>query len=168
MTADEQWDALAKGDGHASLEGWPSGRAKAIEKYIVEDKSVQHGSELGVVGKVGWYVPTYIVHAQPELATWKGFIDRQNAALFATDKTSNGNGQFLAGDPSWVQYDGDIIHNLGLPLQVVRVDGAKNAESEILAQLDDAYQKHKPILFYFWTPHWAYITYDLTEVKLPD
>ncbi|HLY26665.1 MAG TPA: glycine betaine ABC transporter substrate-binding protein [Aggregatilineales bacterium] len=167
VNENEQWALLAKGDAYASLEVWPSGHEKEIQSYIETAKTVQRGSSLGVVGKIGWYVPTYVVQAHPELATWKGFADPKNAALFATDKTNVGSGQFLAGDPSWAQYDGDIIHNLGLSLQVVRVADVKNAESEILSQLDAAYKQQKPILFYFWTPHWAYITYDLTEVNLP-
>ncbi len=167
VTEQQQWDILAKGDADASLEVWPSGHKAEIQSYVDEKKTVQRGSNLGVIGKIGWYVPTYVVQAHPELATWKGFTDPKNAALFATDKTSGGNGQFLAGDPSWAQYDGDIIHNLGLPLQVVRVPDAKDAENEILSQLDTAYKQQTPILFYFWTPHWAYITYDLTEVTLP-
>lgn len=165
LDASAQWDSLAKGDGHASLEVWPSGRVEAIQKYIEQDKTVVRGSALGVTGKVGWYIPTYMLKTYPQLATWRGFLDPQVSALFATDK-SNGKGQFLAGDPSWIQYDGDIIRNLGLNLQVVRVEG-KDAEGAEMAALDKAYKAKQPILFYFWTPHWAYILYDLTEVTLP-
>ena len=31
-----------------------------------------------------------------------------------------------------------------------------------------AYNAQKPILMYFWTPHWAQEKYDLTMVKRPD
>lgn len=56
--------------------------------------------------------------------------------------------QFSAGDPSWVQYDEDIIKNVGLDLKVVRA----GSEQAVLAALDSAYSRKQPILFYFWTP----------------
>jgi glycine betaine/proline transport system substrate-binding protein len=63
-----------------------------------------------------------------------------------------------------VQYDTDIIKNLGMNLQVVNA----GSEQAILAALDAAYSREEPILFYFWTPHSIHAKYDLTEVKLPD
>ena len=110
VTIDEngQWPAIATGDISASLEVWPSGHAENIAQYIDDQKVVENAGELGVVGKIGWYVPTYVVEERPELATWEGFKDPANAALFATAETGE-LGQFLAGDPSYVQYDADII-----------------------------------------------------------
>jgi glycine betaine/proline transport system substrate-binding protein len=165
VTIDEnaQWAALAKGDLSASLEVWPSGHAENVKQYIDEQKVVENGGELGVVGKIGWYEPTYVVEEHPELATWEGFKNPELAALFKTAETGN-KGQFLAGDPSWVQYDDQIIKNLGLDLQPV----VAGSEQAVLAQLDSAYSRKEPILFYFWTPHSVHAKYDLTEVKLPE
>jgi glycine betaine/proline transport system substrate-binding protein len=42
------------------------------------------------------------------------------------------------------------------------------SEQAVLAELDAAYNRQEPILFYFWTPHSVHAQYDLTEVKLPD
>jgi glycine betaine/proline transport system substrate-binding protein len=72
-------------------------------------------------------------------------------------------GQFLAGDPSYVQYDADIIKNLGLPLQVVST-GSEQAE---LAALDAAISRGEPLLMYLWTPHSVHAKHPLTEVQLP-
>lgn len=99
----------------------------------------------------------------PDLAAWEGFKDSGSAALFRT-KESGEKGQFLAGDPSWVQYDADIIANLGLDLEVV-VAGSEDA---ILDAVDAAYREREPILFYLWTPHWAFVQYDLAGVRLPE
>ncbi|MCL4297843.1 MAG: ABC transporter substrate-binding protein [Anaerolineae bacterium] len=164
VTIDEnaQWAALAKGDLSASLEVWPSGHAENVKQYIDEQKVVENGGELGVIGKIGWYEPAYVVEEHPELATWEGFKNPELAALFKTAETGD-QGQFLAGDPSWVQYDDQIIKNLGLNLQPV----VAGSEQAVLAQLDSAYSRKEPILFYFWTPHSVHAKYDLTEVKLP-
>lgn len=165
VTIDEnaQWAAIAGGDIHASLEVWPSGHAENIRQYIEEQGVVEDGGPLGVVGKIGWYIPSYLLEEHPDLATWEGYKDPENCALFKTAETGD-KGQFLAGDPSWVQYDADIIRNLGLCLQVV----VAGSEEALLAALDAAYSRQDPILFYFWTPHSAFARYDLTEVKLPE
>lgn len=165
VTIDEnaQWAALAGNDLSASLEVWPSGHAENVKQYIDDQKVVENLGPLGVEGKISWYVPTYVVEKNPELATSEGFKNPELAQLFKTAETGD-KGQFLAGDPSWVQYDADIINNLGLDLQVVNA----GSEQAVLAALDSAYSRQEPILFYFWTPHAIHAKYDLTAVKLPD
>jgi glycine betaine/proline transport system substrate-binding protein len=158
-----QWAALAAGDAHASLEVWPSGHAENIAEYIESQGVVEDGGPLGPEGKIGWYTPSYMVEQHPELTTWEGFTSAETAALYATAETGD-QGQFLAGDPSWVQYDADIMNNLGINFEVVTA----GSEEAILAQLDAAYSREDPVLFYFWTPHSVHAQYDLTEVQLPD
>lgn len=164
ITIDEnaQWTAIANGDIHASLEVWPSGHAENVKQYIEEQGVVENAGPLGPIGKIGWYIPTYMLEEHPELATWEGFKDPENATLFKTAETGD-KGQFLAGDPSWVQYDADIIKNLGMNLEVI----VAGSEEALLAALDAANSRREPILFYFWTPHSVHAQYDLTEVKLP-
>ena len=156
------WSAINSGDVDSTLEVWPSGHAQNIVDFI-ENGNVDNAGELGPVGKIGWYVPTYMVDANPELATWEGFADPALAGLFATAETGD-KGQFLGGDPSFVQYDEDIIGNLDLPLEVVYA----GSEEAILAAVDSAYSREEPVLVYLWTPHSAHNAYDLTEVALPD
>lgn len=165
VTIDEnaQWAALSNGDLSASLEVWPSGHAANVKKFIEEQKVVEEIGPLGVIGKISWYIPSYLIEQHPELATWEGFKKPENVALFKTAETGD-NGQFLAGDPAWVQYDEDIIKNLDLKLQVVRA----GSEQAVLAAVDSAYSRQEPILFYFWTPHSMHAKYKLTPVKLPD
>ncbi|MCB8928913.1 MAG: ABC transporter substrate-binding protein [Ardenticatenaceae bacterium] len=158
-----QWPALAAGDAHASLEVWPSGHAANVAEYIDGAGTVENGGLLGPVGRIGWYMPSYLLNDHPELTTWEGFTSPEAAALFATAETGD-NGQFLGGDPSFVQYDADIITNLSLPFEVVYA----GSEEAILAQLDSAYSREEPVLFYFWTPHSIHAKYDLTRVELPE
>jgi len=157
-----QWDMIASGTLHACLEVWPSGHAEDIAQYIDREHRVRNAGPLGVVGKIGWYVPTALVTQHPALATWEGFANPDNVALFRTAAAAP-HGQFLAGDPTWVQFDAQIIANLGLDFDVVYA----GSEAALLAQVDQAYSSGQPILFYFWTPHAAHLRYDLTEVQLP-
>ena len=137
-----QWPAIAAGELHASLEVWPSGHAENVTEYIDNQKLVENGGPLGPIGKIGWYIPSYLLESHPELATWEGLKVPENAALFATAETGD-KGQFLAGDPSWTQYDADIIANLGLNFQVVTA----GSEEAVLAALDAAYSRQDPLLF---------------------
>ena len=164
-TLDEnaQWTALATGDLHASLEVWPSGHAENVAEYIDGQKVVENGGLLGPVGEIGWFTPKYMIDQHPELATWEGFADPELAKLYATAETGD-KGQFLAGDPSWVQYEEQIIPNLGLSMQVV----VAGSEEAILAALDAANSREDAVLFYFWTPHSIFAKYDLLQVKLPE
>lgn len=155
-----QWDALAAGDLDASLEVWPSGHSERIASYIDDLGTVEHGGLLGPVGEIGWYVPQYVVDANPALATWEGYTEA--AADFATAETGD-LGRFLGADPSWVQYDETIIANLELPFQVVW----SGSEDALLAEVSSAYSREEPILFYFYSPHAIFNDFDLVQVELP-
>ena len=157
----KQWDPIASGDQHASFEVWPSGHADDIKSYVDTGK-VENGGPLGPVGKISWYIPTYLLTTYPELATWEAYQGAQDTTMFATPETGQ-KGRFLGGDPTWTQYDSDIIANLGLNLEVVMA-GSEQAE---LAELDSVYNKRGAILMYLWSPHSALAKYDLTAVALP-
>jgi len=157
----EQFPALANGDLDATLEVWPSGHAKDFKKYIESGNGVVDGGPLGVTGQIGWWLPTYMVDANPALATWEGLKGAEDQ--FKTAESGSA-GQLLDGDPSFVTFDQPIADNLGLNLKVVYA-GSEAAE---LTALKTAYAKQEPILMYFWTPHWAQEKYDLTMVQLPD
>jgi glycine betaine/proline transport system substrate-binding protein len=151
--------ALANGDLDASLEVWPSGHAKDFKRYF--GNGAVDGGNLGVIGQIGWWIPTYLLEEHPELATWEGL--KGNEDLFRTAESGDA-GQILGGDPSYVTFDQAIADNLGLNLKVVYA-GSETAQ---LSALEAAYQKQEPILFYFWTPHWAHAQYDLTMIELPE
>lgn len=155
-----QWDAIAAGDVDASLEVWPSGHGERIAEYIGELGVVEDGGLLGPVGEIGWYVPSYVLENDPSLATWEGYRDA--AATFATAETGD-LGRFLGADPSWVQYDEQIIANLGLPFQVVWT----GSEDALLAEVSSAYVREEPVLFYFYSPHAIFEQFSLVQVELP-
>ena len=157
------WPGMAAGDIDAVLEVWPSGHAQDRATYIDEQASVVDLGLLGATGKIGWYVPSFVVEEHPELASWEGFQDPELAGLFATAETGD-NGQFLLGAASYVSYDEQIITNLELPLQVV-VAGSEAAE---ITAIEQAFADNSPLLLYFWQPHWLHSRYELTEVELPE
>ncbi len=156
-----QFPAMADGDVDATLEVWPSGHLKDRKDYIEKAGTVVDGGELGITGNIGWFVPSYVVEDNPDLATWEGFKD--NADEFATAETGD-KGRFLGADTTYSIFDEAIIQALGLDLQVVY----SGSEAASLSALNKAYEAQDPILMYWWTPQWANAKYDLVEVELPE
>jgi glycine betaine/proline transport system substrate-binding protein len=153
---------MSDGSLDAALEIWPSGVTED-EQAFFDDGSVLNIGELGTVGKIGWFVPSYVIEEHPELATWEGFADPDNAALFSTAETGD-LGRFLGTDPSYSQYDEAIIANLDLPFQVI----FSGSEAATVADLDARVAAQEPIVMYWWTPTAAVAKYDLVNVLLPD
>lgn len=157
----KQWDPIANGEQDVSLEVWPSGHVDDVTNYIQTNK-VEDGGPLGPVGKISWYVPTYLLTAHPELGSWEAYKNAATTDMFRAPDTGT-KGRFVLGDPSWTSYDAQIIKNLGLNLQV---DTAGSEQAE-LSVLDSVYNKRGAILMYLWSPHSALAKYDLSVVQLP-
>ncbi|MEX1046143.1 MAG: glycine betaine ABC transporter substrate-binding protein [Actinomycetota bacterium] len=155
-----QFPAMADGDVDATLEVWPSGHAKDRKDYIEGAGTVTDGGELGIVGNIGWFTPSYVVDQNSAYATWEGF--QENADEFATAETGD-KGRFLGADTTYSIFDEQIIESLNLDLEVVY----SGSEAASLAALDKAVKNEDPILMYWWTPQWANTKYDLVEVELP-
>jgi glycine betaine/proline transport system substrate-binding protein len=163
-TVDENeamFTGLADGTFDATLELWPSGLTDT-ENAFFDDGSVVKLGDLGAVGRIGWFVPQYVIDEHPDLATWEGYKDPANAKLFATAETGD-NGRFLGTDPSYSQFDEQIIKNLGLPFEEVY----SGSEAATVAEVDARVSAKEPILLYWWTPTAAVAKYNLTKVELP-
>ncbi len=163
VTIDENamFAGLSAGDVDAVLEIWPSG-VNADEQKFIDDGSVKNMGLLGAVGKIGWWVPDYVIEQNPSLATSEGLADPAIAKLFATAETGN-RGRFLGTDPSYSQYDEAIVKNLNLPFDV-KYSGS---EAATVAEIDARVAKKEPVLLYWWTPTAAVSKYNLKNVKLP-
>jgi glycine betaine/proline transport system substrate-binding protein len=152
---------LADGSLDAVLEVWPSGLTQTENVYF-DDGTVVKLGELGAVGRIGWFVPSYVIDEHPELATWEGYLTPEAGALFATASTGD-KGRFLGTDPSYSQFDEQIIANLGMPFQVEY----SGSEPATVAELDARVAAKEPVLMYWWTPTAAVAKYDLVKVELP-
>ena len=48
-----------------------------------------NGGELGAIGKIGWWIPTYVVEQNPAAGSWEGMQDPATAQLYATAETGD-------------------------------------------------------------------------------
>jgi len=160
LTIDEipAWPAMTQGKVSAVLEEW--GHSPQYAQYIKGNHQVVDAGLEGPDGNIGWYVPTYLMKAHPELRTWKGV--KKDWKLFVSPQSSP-QGQFLDGSPSYVTNDQALVKNLKLNLKVVFA----GTEAAQLTEIESDYKAHKPVLFYWYTPQFQNAIYKFSQVQLP-
>ncbi|WP_308405498.1 glycine betaine ABC transporter substrate-binding protein [Streptomyces tardus] len=80
--ADPQaWKALDSGKADAMLEDWDHPGRR--DTYVRKRKSVVSAGELGIKGRIGWYVPRYLANSDRDVTRWQKLNDK--AELFAAD-----------------------------------------------------------------------------------
>ncbi|MEO8463032.1 MAG: ABC transporter substrate-binding protein [Chloroflexota bacterium] len=159
LKEDVSWQGFESGEVDVIMENWGH---PDLEKIYMEDKKVaMDGGQTGNIGIIGWYVPTWMVDKYPDITDWNNL--NKYADLFKTSESGD-KGQFLGTDPSYVQYDEALMTNLGLNYKVI-FSGSENATVEAIKQSD---AQQKPLLFYWWDPHWIHAQVKLTQIKLPE
>ena len=160
LTIDEipAWPAMVQGKVSAVMEVW--GHSPLYAQYVKGNHKVVDAGLEGPGGNIGWYVPTYLLKAHPELATWKGV--KKDWKLFVTPQSSP-QGQFLDGSPSYVTNDAALVKNLGLDYKVVFA----GTEAAQLTEIEQDYKAKKPVLFYWYTPQYQNAIYKFSQVALP-
>ena len=142
------------------LEDWNNIQLKINQHFVTKEKSIVDLGPSGVVGHIGWFIPTYLMKQHPEFKTWRGLKGKET--LFKSPE-SGSQGMFLGGDPSYVQKDAQLIKVLGLNFKFVSV-GAEPAQ---VARWTQLYKQKKPVLFYWYTPQYLNSAYQLSEIQLP-
>ena len=167
------WEAMLSGDIDVAFEFWPT-YAPERHHYITEfggDGSVEYFGDTGLVGKSGWYVPRYVIEGDesrgieamaPNLESWEQL--NQYKEIFATPETAP-KGRLLACPiPAWQAGDELRVEKLELDFHPV-VLGTEIAQ---FAELEAAYSRGEPLLFFSWEPHWTHALYDLVKLRLPE
>ena len=108
------WQGMADGSIDTIVENW--GHPDLIKKYIDEQGSVVDAGLTGNDGIIGWYVPQWMAEEYPDILDWENLNDY--ADMFETSE-SDGKGQLLDGDPSYVTNDEALVKNLDLDYKVV-------------------------------------------------
>jgi glycine betaine/proline transport system substrate-binding protein len=157
---DEQvsWQGFGTGEVDVILENW--GHEDLVKKYITEQKVAQDAGLTGNIGKIGWWVPPWLVKAHPDITDWKNL--NKYADLFKTTE-SGGKGQLLDGDPGFVTNDAALVKNLKLDYKVV----FSGSETALIQAFRQAEQQKKPVIGYFYSPQWFLAEVPLENVTLP-
>ena len=105
-------------------------------------------------------MPPWLAKEHPEVLDWENLNDF--ADEFSTSE-SDGKGQLLDGDPSYVTNDEALVKNLGLDYKVV-VGGS---EAALIQSFRSAEENKTWLLAYFYEPQWFFDEMDLQRVTLP-
>jgi glycine betaine/proline transport system substrate-binding protein len=158
LTEDDSWKGLGTGEVDVILENWGH---DDLKKTYIDDKKVAVEQGLtGNKGVIGWYVPPWMAKEHPDITKWKNL--NEYADLFRTTK-SDGKGQLLGGDPSFVTNDAALIKNLKLDYTVVYA----GSEDALIAAFKAAEKNKKPLIGYFYTPQWLLSEIKLVHIPLP-
>jgi glycine betaine/proline transport system substrate-binding protein len=158
LAEEVSWQGFESGEVDVILENW--GHPDFEQTYITEKKVAMDAGQTGNVGIIGWFVPKWMVDEHPDITDYKNL--NKYADMFKTSESGD-LGEFLGTDPSYVQYDEALVKNLGLNFKV-RFSGSEAATVEAIKTAVD---QKKPLLFYWWDPHWLNAKVDLVRVNLP-
>lgn len=157
---DEQvsWQGFSTGEVDAVVENW--GHADLVKKYITEQKVAQDAGLTGNIGKIGWYVPPFMVKAHPDILDSKNL--NRYASLFKTSE-SGSKGQILDGDPGFVTNDAALVKNLKLNYKVI----FSGSEAALIQSFRQAEATKKPMIGYFYEPQWFTTEVPVKKINLP-
>ena len=153
------FQAMADGKVDVVPEDWNNIDLKVNKKYVSSGTILRLGSN-GVIGHIGWYIPTYLMKQYPQFKTWQGLkgkeIDLQEPGVRLAGDVPRRRPDVRAEGPAADQA-------LGLDLKFVSV----GSEPTQVSRWTQAYKQKKPILFYWYTPQYLNKAYQLSEIKLP-
>ncbi|WP_084961436.1 ABC transporter substrate-binding protein [Thermoactinospora rubra] len=152
------WEGFETGTVDVIIENW--GHEDLKKKFIEEKKVAVEAGSTGNKGVIGWYVPKWMADKYPDITDWKNL--NKYADLFKTSESGD-KGALLFGDPSYVSNEEALIKNLKLNFKVV----TGGSEAALIKSAQQAQEQKKPLLFYFWDPHWLFSKIELVRVKLP-
>ena len=160
LKEDVSWQGFGTGEVDIVIEDW--GHPDLEKKFFAEegDGSATKVGPLGAVGIIGWFVPPWLAEEHPEVLDYKNLNDF--AKDFATSE-SDGKGQFLGADPSYVQFDEAIVSNLGLDFKVV----FSGSEAASITAFQKAEENKEFLIGYFYEPQWLFADIPLERVALP-
>ena len=154
-----QFQAIADGDIHATLEIWSS---NVSDQYAVlkDEGKLEELSDLGLEAREGIAYPAHVADLCPGLPAWEALQDC--AMNFATAETLP-QGRLVDYPADWGTPGADRMVGLDLPFKAVPA----GSEGALIAELRASTEKKSPLLITFWQPHWAMSAYDVKFVDLP-
>ena len=154
-----QFQAIADGEIHATMEIWSSNVSDQYAEKITEGTIVELG-DLELAAKEGIAYPAHVAELCPGLPAWEALKDC--APLFASAETLPA-GRLVDYPADWGTPGADRMTGLALPFKAVPA----GSEGALIAELRASTERKSPLLITFWQPHWAMSAYDVKFVDLP-
>lgn len=164
--------ALTQDDLQVIAEQW-SGRSAIIESGVKAGTVRVVGDTLKGGAQQGWYVPDYVVHGDaargiraqaPDLINWSSLA--RHAQLFS-DPEQPDKGRFLNCPTGWTceQFNTRYLRLFGLDRYYTNFRAGTGAALD--SAISSAYERGKPILFYYWQPTALMAKYKFYRIGMP-
>ncbi|TWI36784.1 glycine betaine ABC transporter substrate-binding protein [Paracoccus sulfuroxidans] len=155
---------VEKGTPEIVPEAWVGLVPEVFASGMAENKIVSVGNSLSEGGQQGWFIPKYMVDANPELATLKGVLEHPE--LFPAPEDSS-KGAIYNGPEGW---GGTIVTNQlakafdleGKGFTVVSAGSAAALDAAIAK----AYEAKEGVLAFYWAPTSLLGKYEMVRVDL--
>ena len=154
-----QFTGLMDGSLAATLEIWESSVGDSPKKAVESGKVVDLGP-IGLTPIEGWFYPNYVAEACPGLPDWKAL--KKCAEKFAEPETFP-KGRLVDYPADWESHNNLRVDALGLDFTIVPA----GSEGALIAELQAAVSKKKPLIMMFWSPHWVHSDVKGSWVKFP-
>jgi glycine betaine/proline transport system substrate-binding protein len=136
---------------------WVNSAGEAYEKLKADGKIEELGQVLDPGGVEGWWLPTYLVKAHPELATIEGVMANPELVGGMFNNCPDGWGCRIVNDNLIRAFD---LEGAGFTV-------FNHGSGETLAtSMASAYQDEKPWFGYYWGPTTPLGMFDMTSVDL--
>lgn len=145
--------ALERGDVHVVLEVWTEGQLEWWQGATKAGKVI----DLGTVfpnARSGWYVPYYVAEGDPEkgIPSVRSIEDIREHWMIFKNPENPEIGRFINAPTGWAAHtiNKDKIKGYGLEDKLEPFDtGSATALRTVIVT---AYQRHEPIVAYYWEP----------------
>jgi glycine betaine/proline transport system substrate-binding protein len=159
------YESMNKGDGSVDVvpDMWTDHLGQQMKAYVLPGgRETVLLNKKPYLGTEGIFVPTYMADKY-NIRNLSDLAKPEVAKIF---DNGTGKGQLWIGSEGWESTNRQMLRakSFGLAphFELTTVD-----DSVFLAQLKAAYEKQKPIVFYYWTPEWIFAAYDLTRLAEP-
>ena len=160
------YEAMDKGDGSVDIvaDMWVDHLLAQMQDYVLPgSRETIILNKKPYLGQEGFFVPAYVYN---ELGVKKlsDLADPKVAKLFDID--DDGRGEMWPGALGWESANHTKVRGKSYGFDKY-FDFTDLDPPILLAQLKDAYEQKKPIVFYYWTPDWIHAHYDLVMLQEP-
>ena len=147
------------GEPDIVTELWLNSTGEVYAKLVEAGKVERLADVLSPGGVEGWWVPTYLAEAHPELATIDGVMANPGLVGAQFNNCPDGWGCRIVND--------NLIQALGLEVAGIEVFNHGSGET-LSTSIAAAYDKQEPWFGYYWGPTAVLGKFDMTKVSLGD
>ena len=164
--------ALSRNDLQVWSEQW-TGRSEIIAKAVADNHVKLIGDTLPGGTNEGWFVPEYVVkgdakrNIKPLAPSLTSVADLPKYKDVFQDDEEPGKGRFLNCPSGW---DCERVNRrllTVLKLDDTYTDFRPGTGAALDAAIASAYERGKPILFYYWEPAALMAKYKFVQLKMP-